>query len=51
MSHDDSLDDETKRILAEVSSDDSEESIDSKVKKNKAGYDIDDSGAETNTLE
>ncbi len=51
MSHDDSLDDETKTILDSLSSDDSKESIIPKIKKNKAGYEIDDDNYETNTKE
>ncbi len=55
MSNNESLDEETKRILAEVNSDaqsGTDDSKESKPKKqNKAGYDIDDDGYETNTLE
>ncbi len=50
MSNNDSLDEETKRILAEVNPDDSKESK-KEDKKNKAGYNIDDDGFETNDME
>jgi len=53
MSHDDSLDEETKRLLAEVNSDDSSESENHKKPHEKQSYQIKDQDVkwETNTAE
>ncbi len=53
MSNNDSIDDETKRILAEVDADDSKESIPNKSERKKITGEITDDGIqwETNTEE